>query len=264
MNRPTIRKKNSGRGKWKYWAYNIPIAIVILVIIYFGSGLFLRSFTNHGDKVTVPALEKMSVGEASALARDKGLDVKVTDTAYVFTDEFDKGDVISQFPKAGSSVKPGRVLRLTINAPDAKMIKMPNLMGLSRRDAVAKLRTLHLVMGRKTFVTDIETGRVQKQMHNGKVIEEGEMIPAGSVVDVHLGRNEDNLYTVVPNFIDMTYSQVVKAIEDSDLNAGKFIFDRKDPGYKKKMEAVVYRQSLNADQRIETGSTINIYLHIQD
>lgn len=250
--------------KQKMFYISILIALLVLVAIYFGAGLFLQVYTQHGKSITVPSLEKMSVSEASALARSNGLEVKVTDTSYVFTDEFRKGDVISQYPKSGLKVKPGRVIRLSINAPEAKMVKMPLLLGLSRRDAVAKLRTLHLSLGKKTFINDIETGRVQKQMFNGKVVEAGEMLPAGSVVDVHLGRNDENRFTVVPNFIGMTYAQVQRAIEDSDLNAGKYIFDRKDPGYEKKMSAVVYKQSLNSDQSIETGSTINIYLHIQE
>ena len=146
------QETNSG-SVFKWILRNIVLAIVFVVALVVVINLLLGMFTNHGETITVPDLTSMSVSEASREAGSHKLRVEVTDSIYVR--RMAKGAVYSQNPKAGSQVKKGRRILLTINALHSKKVTMPNLVGYSMRQAKAELNSRGLTLSAKSPMSAI-------------------------------------------------------------------------------------------------------------
>ena len=131
-------------------AKNLLWAVVLFIVLIVGAQIALGVLTHHGQTIEVPDLTSVSVPEAEREARKHNLRVEVIDSIYVR--RMEKGAVYSQNPKAGTMVKKGRRVMLTINAKHAKKVSMPNLVGYSMRQAKAELNTRGLALGKLIYV----------------------------------------------------------------------------------------------------------------
>ena len=255
------QETNSG-SVFKWILRNIVLAIVFVVALVVVINLLLGMFTNHGETITVPDLTSMSVSEASREAGSHKLRVEVTDSIYVR--RMAKGAVYSQNPKAGSQVKKGRRILLTINDLHSKKVTMPNLVGYSMRQAKAELNSRGLTLGKLTYVSDIATNNVLRQVYNNREIKPGKQIESGAVIDLVVGLNPTDNQTYIPDLKGMKYLRAVDAIHDNSLNVRKVSFDSNVRTYADSLNAVVYRQSPTASNApILMGSEVSIYLSLE-
>lgn len=234
-------------------------AIVLFAVLAFSAGLILKLVTNHGKEITVPDLTNMSVSEAVYTAGLQNLRVDVTDSVYIR--RMGRGMVYSQNPKAGSSVKKGRRILLTINSVNPKKVQMPNLVGYSMRQAKAELLSRGLGLGKLMYVSDMATNNVLRQMYRGREIEPGTMIESGSDINLIVGLNPDDNQTYIPDVVGMKYMRAVDAIHDNSLNIKALRFDKTVKSYADSLDATVYRQGPSASSEpILIGSEITLYL----
>ena len=136
-----------------------------------------------------------------------------------------RGAVFSQNPSPGDKVKKGRKIRLTINAVNPKKVTMPNLVGLSMRQANAELNSRGLVLGNLIYVSDIATNNVMRQLFHNKEINPGVPIETGAEIDLVVGLNPENDMTYVPNFSGLKYRRAIDVAHESSLNIRKVTFD---------------------------------------
>lgn len=234
-------------------------AIVLFAVLAFSAGIILKLVTNHGKEITVPDLTNMSVSEAVYTAGLQNLRVDITDSVYIR--RMGRGMVYSQNPKAGSSVKKGRRILLTINSVNPKKVQMPNLVGYSMRQAKAELLSRGLSLGKLMYVSDMATNNVLRQMYRGREIEPGTMIESGSDINLIVGLNPDDNQTYIPDVVGMKYMRAVDAIHDNSLNIKALKFDKTVKSYADSLDATVYRQGPSASSEpILIGSEITLYL----
>lgn len=234
-------------------------AIALFAVLAISAGLILKLVTNHGKEITVPDLTNMSVSEAVYTAGLHNLRVDVTDSVYIR--RMGRGMVYSQNPKAGSSVKKGRRILLTINSVNPKKVQMPNLVGYSMRQAKAELLSRGLGLGKLMYVSDMATNNVLRQMYRGREIEPGTMIESGSDINLIVGLNPDDNQTYIPDVVGMKYMRAVDAIHDNSLNIKALRFDKTVKSYADSLDATVYRQGPSASSEpILIGSEITLYL----
>ena len=234
-------------------------AIALFAVLAISAGLILKLVTNHGKEITVPDLTNMSVSEAVYTAGLQNLRVDVTDSVYIR--RMGRGMVYSQNPKAGSSVKKGRRILLTINSVNPKKVQMPNLVGYSMRQAKAELLSRGLSLGKLMYVSDMATNNVLRQMYRGREIEPGTMIESGSDINLIVGLNPDDNQTYIPDVVGMKYMRAVDAIHDNSLNIKALRFDKTVKSYADSLDATVYRQGPSASSEpILIGSEITLYL----
>src|SRR5688572_29497244 len=104
---------------------NFAIAIVILVVIgicYFY--IYLPNTTCHNCSITVPDLAGMKYDELETFLADHELRFEVEDSVY--HEDYPPLTVLRQFPKAGSIVKPNRIIYVSINPVMPPMVPMPD------------------------------------------------------------------------------------------------------------------------------------------
>ena len=219
---------------------NLVRAFILVLILLAGAMIFLNTVTKHNQEIDVPDFSNLSVAEAEALAAQSGMRVEVTDS--VFVKRMQKGAVYRQNPSAGSKVKEGRRIILTINAVNAKKVTMPNLIGYSMRQAMAELQSRGLILGKLIYVQDIATNNVLRQLKGNREISAGTMIESESVIDLVLGLNSSDSETYAPDVLGLKYISAQDAVHGSSLNIRKMRFDDTVKNYNDTLNAVVYKQ----------------------
>lgn len=217
------------------WALHLLIMVgvsaVILVLVF----VFIRIYARQGAESEIPDMVGMSIEEA--MANDAiGLEFVVQDS--IFREGEVGGTILTQDPKGGTMVKSGRKVYLSITSYNADDAILPELAGLSVRQAVSELYGIGLSVGKLTFVEDPYKNSVVDQSCKGKSLYAGQQIARGSVVDLVVGSGDGTGSNSVPFVIGKTADRARRDILSVSLNVGKEHFrDVKD-----KRTAVVYRQ----------------------
>lgn len=258
MEEERIEKK----GFFSNWIVrNLLGAAAFFAALLIAATVILGIVTHHGQAIEVPDLTNMSVDEARHEASREDLRIEVIDS--IFVRRMQKGAVYSQNPKAGTKVKKGRRIMLTINAMNAKKISMPNLVGYSMRQAKAELNARGLALGKLIYVNDIATNNVLKQIYRNREIRPGRQIETGSEIDLQVGLNPSDNMTYVPNVKGMKYLRAVETVHDNSLNLGRVVFDKTVKNYTDSLNATVYKQTPAASKSpLLMGSEVTIHLSL--
>lgn len=240
---------------------NLVWAGVFVLVLLIGAMIFLNRFTKHNQEISVPDFANLSVAEATALASEAGMRVEVSDS--VFVKRMEKGAVYRQNPRAGSKVKEGRRILLTINAVNSKKVTMPNLIGYSMRQAMAELQSRGLVLGKLIYVDDIATNNVLKQLKGNREIEPGVMVESESVINLVVGLNSTDSETYIPDVIGLKYISAIDAVHGNSLNISKLRFDKTVKDYSDSLSAVVYKQNPEpSEHAVQMGEDVTLYLTV--
>lgn len=244
----------------KVFLKNLFYAIVFFVFIVLGTLLWLHLYTHHGMARPVPDFTGKTLEEIENTAREHKLRYKIVDSVY--TNAVDKGSVYEQNPKSGFKVKKWRTVFLTLNAFNPEMVKMPNLVGFTYRQAKAILETTGLKIGMLSYVPDIAINNVLEQKFKGEAIEEDELIEKGSSIDLILGKGPSNETTLAPNLISFTMEVARQKILNVSLNLGAFIFDETVKDQEDSLNAFVWKQNpeFNVKNPVQLGSPVYIWL----
>ena len=252
------KQKKGFFGNWI--VRNLLRAAVIVVVLVIGAVIFLNVVTQHNKEIDVPDFSNMSVSEAEYTAAQAGVRVEVTDS--VFVKRMKKGAVYRQNPSAGSKVKDGRRVVLTINAVNAKKVTVPDLVGLSMRQAKAELLSRGLVLNRLIYVQDMATNNVLRQLYGNREAEPGMMVESESPIDLVVGLNSSDNVTYVPDVTGLKNMSAVDAVHDHSLNVKRLRFDESVKDYDDSLNAMVYRQVPEPSDslKVHMGDEVTLYL----
>jgi beta-lactam-binding protein with PASTA domain len=122
------------------WA-NLLAMLLVIVLLAVGVKFGLDSYTRHGEGVKVPKLEGMDISKARLIMEDYGLNVMVNDSGY--NKHFAANSILAQNPGAGTMVKEGHTVYVTVNSPSSPSFAIPDVVdNSSYREAEAKLMAL--------------------------------------------------------------------------------------------------------------------------
>ncbi|GAB4020919.1 PASTA domain-containing protein [Spirosoma koreense] len=238
------------------------LLIQIGIILALLAALFLAFFfvylpftTNHGQTITVPDLEKLSLDEMQNLLEDRNLRYEI-DCTYVAGHQ--PLTVYQQYPRANSKVKEGRKIYVTVIRRMPPLVAMPQLVNLTSRSAELNLISLGLEIGTRTYVPDVAKNAVIHQLYNGKEIAPGTTIPKGAKIDLEIGDGLGTTLFEVPNVVGLALDEAEAAIRGSNLKVGTKI-SVTDP---EKEVGTVVRQHPEArsGERIRVGETMDLWV----
>ncbi len=158
----------------------------IVVILVFGFKTWLNYTTNHGQKIAVPDLSKMSLLKMKAVLEEANLRYKIQDTAS-FNPAYPPLTVIEQNPEFGEFVKENRKIYVTLNPSGYRKIKLPNLLGKTKRQVEMQLKSLGFKIGTFSYVPDRGRNVVRGLKFKGKRLSAGDMVPKNSKINLILG-----------------------------------------------------------------------------
>ena len=209
----------------------VGVSLAILALVF----IFIRIYARQGEEYEMPDYVGKNIAEAMA-TNEIDLDFVVQDS--IFRKGSEGGLILTQDPKGGTMVKSGRKVYVSITAYNADDAVMPELAGLSVRQAVSELYAMGLSVGKLTFVEDPYKNSVVEQSCKGKTLYAGQQIARGSVVDLVVGSGDGLGENIVPFVIGKTADKARRDILSVSLNVGREHFR----GVKDRNTAVVYRQ----------------------
>ena len=177
-------KVNKGRGILIV-LLNVAAMIVIAVLLLLVTFRWLKSYTLHGEYITVPDLTGMYEEEAGEALAAVGLKYEVLD--YKYDKMMVEGGVIEQKPKPGAYVKDGRKIYLTLNSGKVPMRAVPDVAdNSSLRAAESRLQAAGFKLTKTVYVNG-DLDWVYEIRYQGKEVEAGTELPEGSILTIVAG-----------------------------------------------------------------------------
>jgi beta-lactam-binding protein with PASTA domain len=189
---------------------HIGLMILVGLAIAWMTMLWLDKWTRHGDTIIVPSVKTFSYAKASQTLEAEGLLAILSDSVY------DKrtapGTVIEQNPKAGTVVKEGREIYLTINAFSSKMVTLPSLTDISVRQARSILEGLEIKKVVEKRVPSDFKDLVLAVRYKGVRLSPGARVPVSATIELEVG---EGFHDVVE--LDSISSEEAIPVEQLDL-----------------------------------------------
>ena len=258
--KPTVDTQDDSRSHWLILLRQLAILAAVVVLVVVLVFVALRVYTRHGQNVSVPELRRLTLAEVQKICDERGLKYEISDSVY--SSNAAPGTVIDQTPPATFKVKKERTIFLTIKAYSAEQVSMPRLIDLSIKSAQAQLATVGLGVGKITYKPDIARDAVIEQKFNGKNIPAGTRLAKGSLIDLVLGKGEEdgNTKTVVPDLKSYSLYTAGLVAAQNSLNIGAKIGDGTVKTQSDSLSAVIYKQSPAKGRLVQPGSEIDVWI----
>ena len=91
---------------WDVIKHLLILMVLVLASVLFFFYVYLPTTTNHGESITVPNLEGISVEDLNEFLLKRDLRFEISDSSYSY--EYPPLTVLRQFPKPGAKVKEDR------------------------------------------------------------------------------------------------------------------------------------------------------------
>lgn len=223
------------------------IAVVVL-LLWFVDSVVMPWIVNN-KTVTVPNIEGLSLSSAQSNIYERDLALKITQEIY----SMDKpaGTILSQKPMAGTTVKEGRVVFVTVSK-GKRLVKVPYLQLLSLREAEIALSENDLELGKVEY-DNSET--VNKDLIISQSIGAGEQVLYGTSVNVVLSKGPV-AQIQVPNLVGKTFDEAKLILDEVGLTMG-LIHYKVNETYQ---QDIILEQTPVAGETVVPDTPINIIL----
>ena len=215
-------------------------------------GFFVGSFLSYGKfwstaEVVVPDVVGKQMTLAKQILEDKNLRVKIAET---YDASVPAGQVVSQYPEAGSKVKEQRLVTVYISK-GGEEIEMPDLKGLSRENAEEKLKKVGLKLGSiYEKNSSEEAGTVIAQDPRA-----GSKISKGQSVDITVSKGEKKQKIALPDYRGASLDAAKANLSSNKLRVGSLSREASS-----QPEGTIIGQSPAAGSEVSEGTAIDFVL----
>jgi len=154
---------------------NLIASIVILAVLITAVMLALRSYTRQNQSIEVPNVKGLTINNAMPLIESSQLTYDIIDS--IFDKRGKPGTIKESVPAAGTKVKQGRKMYLTIYAYNAETGIIPSVTDISLRQVTAMLEGLGFESVKHEYVSGAYKDLVVELRANGKILTPGERVP---------------------------------------------------------------------------------------
>jgi eukaryotic-like serine/threonine-protein kinase len=204
---------------------------LLALLVFFGivmvfDRIVMPVYISQGSARVVPDVTGKRFDDASNLLKQEGFNT-VKNYSIKYLGGVDSTLVLSQSPAAGTEVKPGRNIYLTVNRRDVPSFPMPDLLGKLEFDARNAVTRLEM------NVLTVQNAPVTDQEQDGKVLAQSipaeAMVHTGDAVSITIGRYEapsvEAVRISVPDVLGMSLSQAEQSVAATGLAVGKVIYE---------------------------------------
>lgn len=205
-------------------------------------------YVDLGDEIEMPDVVQNNINEARFKLEKQQFVVHVVDS--VFDANFAEGTVVEQMPKAYSTVKTGRNVYLTVSIGE-KPIIMPNLFGLSPRDAELKLASLELELNTRLQVYN---DLYPEGMVIGQSFPQGQQISKNTKVTITVSLGKMPADKKIPNLIGKSLSAARQQLRQLGVKIDNIEYEENNLY----LPNTVLKQGLREGHSIEDATKIEL------
>ncbi len=231
------------------------IAVVSSFLLLLLVFQLLKSYTYYGEAITVTDYKGYTISRLDSIEDLNNFTFIVADS--VFDPSRKSGTVIAQNPLPNSKVKRNRKIYLTVVAKSAEMVRMPNLVDLSLRQSLVRLKMAGLKVNHLHYIPDFAQNAVLAQMHNGDTIHADSMIQINSKIDLILGEGYYPPKLLIPFLIGLSKEEAEDKIFEASFNLGEEIYI--DEGEPEDMRVYLQYPSWDTTMQMSHGDFINLW-----
>lgn len=176
--------------------------------------VIMPSYTRYDVSIRVPNVENRSYDEARQLIEERNLRVERQVGRY--NPNVERNVVVDQTPLPNADVKPGRRVYLTVNAGEAPMVNLPDLTGMSVREAENRISSLGLEVGetQPDSIPSPYANTVTRQRPAP-----GDSLREGRTVDIWYSTGLGNETVEVPDVVGQTVAEAKNYLLQHKLRA---------------------------------------------
>ena len=234
----------------------IILSIIGMIVIFsiVAEYLVMPAYTRQNQNRIMVDIKNRNIDDALKILKSENYRYEVSDTLY--TNKFQLGTIVDQYPKPNTRVKSGRTVRLKIAQPE-KSVAIPNLIGQSRRSAELELNQMGLLID--TVYTEYNP-----EYPNGTIAwqypKAGDRRKKGMGIQITVSKGMPPNFFQVPNLIGLSINQAKDLIFKSRLKVGKI-------SYHQDQDLVPYTvldQSIKNGTVLDITATINLVVSVLD
>ena len=234
----------------------IVISIIGMIFIFsiVAEYLVMPVYTRQNQNRVMIDIKNRILDDAIKVLKSENYRYEVSDTLY--TNKFQLGTIVDQYPQPNTRVKSGRTVRLKIAQPE-KSVAIPNLIGQSRRSAELELNQMGLLID--TVYTEYNP-----EYPNGTIAwqypKAGDRRKKGMGIQITVSKGMPPNFFQVPNLIGLSINQAKDLIFKSRLKVGKI-------SYHQDQDLVPYTvldQSIKNGTVLDASATINLVVSVLD
>jgi serine/threonine-protein kinase len=233
----------------------MPFAIVFWIFAVFAiailaNWMIMPAIAGRMTKtMLVPDVVNLPAEEADSVLKNAGLNVKWAKEGR-YSGEITANNVLIQMPMANRTVKEGRTIFLTLSK-GRQEVSVPDLRGVSPRQAEISLQRLELLLGSK-----IEGAH--SAIPRGVVIrtepESGKKVRIGSRVDIIISSGNSSGKILLPNLREMSLHRATAVIDSLGFRLGGIITIQVED----KLPNTVLELNPKPGEYLETGTAIDL------
>ncbi|MBS00355.1 MAG: hypothetical protein CMG37_02905 [Candidatus Marinimicrobia bacterium] len=232
------------------------LSIIGMIVVFsiVAEYLIMPIYTRQNQNRIMIDIKNKHLDDAINILKTENYKYEVSDTLY--TNKFQLGTIVDQYPKPNTRVKSGRTVRLKIAQPE-KSVAIPNLIGQSRRSAELELNQMGLLID--TVYTEYNP-----EYPNGTIAwqypKAGDRRKKGMGIQITVSKGMPPNFFQVPNLIGLSINQAKDLIFKSRLKVGKI-------SYHQDQDLVPYTvldQSIKNGTVLDASATINLVVSVLD
>ena len=232
------------------------LSIIGMIVVFsiVAEYLIMPIYTRQNQNRIMIDIKNKHLDDAINILKSENYKYDVSDTLY--TNKFQLGTIVDQYPKPNIRVKSGRTVRLKIAQPE-KSVAIPNLIGQSRRSAELELNQMGLLID--TVYTEYNP-----EYPNGTIAwqypKAGDRRKKGMGIQITVSKGMPPNFFQVPNLIGLSINQAKDLIFKSRLKVGKI-------SYHQDQDLVPYTvldQSIKNGTVLDASATINLVVSVLD
>ena len=200
------------KAVFKSKKFIVGLAMVLIMGFFVGAFLSFGKFWSNSE-VEVPDVTGKQMTLAKQILEDKRLRVKVDEE---FDAEVPAGMVISQNPEGGAKVKEERLVTIKVSK-GGENIEMPDVRGLKRADAIAKLEKMGLKVGR---VTERNSDDEEAGVIIASDPRAGTKVTKGLSIDLVVSKGKKEKKAAVPDVTGLPLESARKALGNAGFKVG--------------------------------------------